>query len=283
MSRLLICTDLDRTLIPNGLLPESAGAMSKFRKLLEHPEVTLVYVTGRHMELVEEAIVQFGLPLPGFVIADVGSSIYEPDDSGWHYLDSWEEKIKPDWGGKTANELLLLTGDIKGLTLQEPAKQGPHKLSFYLDLNVAVEPLLAELSGRYEAQGISSNLVWSIDDDKQKGLLDILPASAGKSQSIEFLMAQLDILPGQVVFAGDSGNDLEVLSSHIPSVLVANASDELREQAREMAKSAGHEDKLYLARGGFHGMNGNYSAGILEGVIHFIPAMDKWIEESNEG
>lgn len=283
MSRLLVCTDLDRTLIPNGPLPESAGAMSKFRKLLEHPEVTLVYVTGRHMELVEEAIVQFGLPRPDFVIADVGSSIYEPDDSGWHYLDSWEEQIRPDWGGKTANELLLLTEDIKGLTLQESAKQGRHKLSFYLDLNVTVEPLLAELSGRYEAQGIRSNLVWSIDDDKQKGLLDILPASAGKSQSIEFLMAQLDILPGQVIFAGDSGNDLEVLSSHIPSVLVANASKELREQACEMAKSAGHEDKLYLARGGFHGMNGNYSAGILEGVIHFIPAMDKWIEESNEG
>ena len=279
MNRLLICTDLDRTLIPNGSQPESADAMEKFRRLVEHPEVILVYVTGRHMELVEQAIMQYNLPRPDYVIADVGSSIYELDDSGWHYLGEWEEYIRPDWGGKEAGELLSLIQDISGLTLQEPSKQGRHKLSFYLDLDVDIEPLLTELSDRYGQQGIRSNLVWSIDESAGTGLLDILPASAGKCRAIEFLMSLLDILPGQVVFAGDSGNDLEVLCSHIPAVLVANATDELRAQASEMAKSKGQEDKLYLARGGFHGMNGNYSAGILEGVVHYVPSVETWIEE----
>jgi len=34
---------------------------------------------------------------------------------------------------------------------------------------------------------------------------------------------------------------------------------------------------LYLAHGGLLGMNGNYSAGILEGVVHFIPATRDWL------
>ena len=54
--RLLICTDLDRTLLPNGVQPESPGARRRFAALASRPEVTLVYVTGRHRALVEQAI-----------------------------------------------------------------------------------------------------------------------------------------------------------------------------------------------------------------------------------
>jgi hypothetical protein len=28
---------------------------------------------------------------------------------------------------------------------------------------------------------------------------------------------------------------------------------------------------LYLPQGNFFGMNGNYAAGVLEGLVHFIP------------
>lgn len=37
MSRLLLCTDLDRTLLPNGSEPESEQARKKFSQLAEHP------------------------------------------------------------------------------------------------------------------------------------------------------------------------------------------------------------------------------------------------------
>jgi hypothetical protein len=29
------------------------------------------------------------------------------------------------------------------------------------------------------------------------------------------------------------------------------------------------------------GMNGNYSAGVLEGLVHFLPHMRKWLEETS--
>lgn len=47
MSGLLLCTDLDRTLLPNGSQPESEQARKKFHELVKQPQVTLVYVTVR--------------------------------------------------------------------------------------------------------------------------------------------------------------------------------------------------------------------------------------------
>ena len=39
---------------------------------------------------------------------------------------------------------------------------------------------------------------------------------------------------------------------------------------------------FYLAQGGFLGMNGNYSAGILEGVAYYLPDTQHWMEEDYE-
>jgi sucrose-6-phosphatase len=106
----------------------------------------------------------------------------------------------------------------------------------------------------------------------------VLPASASKLHALEFLRARLGISLNRTVFAGDSGNDMEVLVSRIPSVLVANAQESVRTEAVAHADLA----TLYLARGGLLGMNGNYSAGILEGVVHFLPATSGWLLSPEE-
>lgn len=66
MSRLFFCTDLNRTLLPNGPEPEpefeSEQARRNFHSLVDHAQVTLVYVTGRHQRLVEQAIEEYQLP-----------------------------------------------------------------------------------------------------------------------------------------------------------------------------------------------------------------------------
>jgi hypothetical protein len=85
---------------------------------------------------------------------------------------------------------------------------------------------------------------------------------------------------GDTVFAGDSGNDLPVLASEIPAVLVANASAEVRREALAQAAARGHADALYIARGGFMDMNGNYTAGVLEGVVHYQPELRSWLMEN---
>ncbi|MEW8195992.1 MAG: haloacid dehalogenase, partial [Candidatus Thiodiazotropha sp.] len=60
-----------------------------------------------------------------------------------------------------------------------------------------------------------------------------------------------------------------VLISPIPAVLVANAQPEVRQKAQQLVDENGNGDSLYMAKGGFMAMNGNYSAGILEGAAHY--------------
>jgi sucrose-6F-phosphate phosphohydrolase len=276
VKRFLLCTDMDRTLIPNGTQPESPSAKERFERLVSHEEVTLAYVTGRHRALIEQAIAEFGLPQPDFAIADVGTTIYHVDSSGWMQSDEWDAQIAPDWRGLTHDELCRLLSVFPELRLQEKEKQNRHKLSFYVPLETDVQALITEMDARLKYAEISANLIWSIDEPAGIGLLDVLPVSANKLHAIRFLMQQQGYTHDNTLFAGDSGNDLDVLMSDIRSVLVANADAETKQRA---AKA--NADALYVAKGGYLGMNGNYSAGILEGAAHYWPEVDAWLHELN--
>jgi len=275
MNRLLLCTDLDGTTLPNGDDIESEHARQKFCRLAAHPQVTLAYVTGRHQELVEQAIAEYHIPKADYVIADVGSTIYQVTDTGWKRDEEWENNISRDWNGKTTKELHSLLKDLD-LQSQEPSKQNKFKLSYYVSLDVDHENIISLAEEKLNQNSISCNLVWSVDPQAKIGLLDILPAGAGKRQAIEFLMRELGFNYSNTIFAGDSGNDICVLGSSILSVLVANAEDNVREAAISEAKAGNRLHALYLAKGNYLGMNGNYAAGILEGVTHFMPEAERW-------
>ena len=170
---------------------------------------------------------------------------------------------------------------IKALRPQERTKQNRHKLSYYVPLQSDRNQLSAVIRQRFEQQGIRARLIWSIDEPVGIGLLDILPASASKYHAIEALMRLHDFGYENTVFCGDSGNDIEVLASPVPAVLVANSQPEVRELARNQVDALGYGDRLYIARGGFMGMNGNYSAGMLEGIAHYHPHTLEWMGFGN--
>jgi sucrose-6F-phosphate phosphohydrolase len=269
--RLLLCTDLDRTLLPNGPQPESQGARNRFSKLAAEAGVTLVYVTGRDQSLVEQAIIEYQLPQPDYVIADVGSTIYEIQQGTWQHWARWEHEISPDWEGLSHDDMHSMFINLVQLRLQEQTRQNKYKLSYYVPLEADHQALMSQMHAILVARHIRANLIWSVDELANTGLLDVLPASASKQHAIEYLMQQLGFSLSNTVFAGDSGNDLTVLASPIHSVLVANASDEVRQQAMQLALNMGQMNALYIAKGDFLDMNGNYSAGILEGVVHYMP------------
>jgi hypothetical protein len=280
--KLLLCTDLDRTVLPNGSQPESDGARNRFAMLASRPEVTLAYVTGRDRQLVSKAIINYCLPQPDYVISDVGTTIYEIHDNNWQLWRDWQQEIAPDWAGRSHGDIRRLLLDIVDLQLQEPAKQNLYKSSFYVPLYADTEALSHDIRLRLEAGGIRTNLIWSIDEPRGVGLLDVLPARASKKHAVFFLMQRNGYAPGDTVFAGDSGNDLPVLASEIPAVLVANASAAVRREALSLAEAQGHTDALYIAQGGFMDMNGNYTAGVLEGVVHYQPEVRNWLMENSE-
>lgn len=281
--RLLICTDLDRTLIPNGPQSESPAARARFAALAARPEVTLAFVSGRHRALVQQAITYYRLPLPDFVIGDVGTTIYHVAGArDWTPLVEWQTEIGRDWQGRSRAEIKSLLGDIAALRPQECAKQNDYKLSYYVPLHSDRQQLSKLIDQRLQASGVNSRLIWSNDEPAGVGLLDVLPARASKYHAIEALMKIHGFSHADTVFCGDSGNDIEVLASPIPAVLVANSQPQVRELASRLARDGGHADRLYIAQGGFMGMNGNYSGGMLEGIAHYHPDTVAWMGFQSE-
>jgi len=278
---ILICTDLDGTLLPNGSQPESVTARPRFRALAARPEVRIAYVTGRHRELVGEAIERYDIPVPDFVIGDVGSSIYQVQADSWTAWPDWALHIGASWLGQSPQVIATLIADVDDeLLRQEPAKQGPFKLSYYTPADWERAARLAQIEERLEQQGIAANLIWSLDEHAGIGLLDVLPAAASKQAAIEFLLQRADFDRANTVCAGDSGNDLAMLTGPLQAVLVANAGAEVRADATALADAAGLGHLLYQAQGDFYGMNGCYAAGILEGLAHYLPETVKlWLEE----
>ena len=276
--RLLLCTDLDRTLIPNGSQPESPDAREVFATLAADPRVVLAYVTGRHRQLVEDALAQYQLPTPDFVIGDVGTTIYRLEaGSNWQPDTDWAHQVGADWNGKTNRDLQELLADVRALAPQEAHKQNLHKVSYYLALDSDLAALELAINRRLLSGAVRARLVWSVDEPAATGLLDILPSGASKYHAVTALQRNEGFSDKDTVFSGDSGNDIEVLASPIPAVLVANSEPAVQARAMREAAAERNSARLYIARGDFYGMNGNYSAGILEGIAHYHPRLLSWM------
>jgi len=277
-NNILLCSDMDRTILPNGDQEESSEVRSVLRLLVERPEIHIAYVSGRDKNLIQEAITEYDLPFPEYAVGDVGTTIYELTGNNWTPWEDWFREIAKDWNGSESEDL---TGILKGfdnLKLQEPEKQNRFKLSYYADKNANDRQLVDQIQAYLSKQKLSSRIIWSVDEQRNSGLVDILPQRASKLHAIRYLMDQKGYRKSKVVFCGDSGNDLNVLTSDIRAVLVKNASEDVRLEALESVVKNGRAETLYMAKGDFMGMNGNYTAGVLEGLAHFEPDVRPWIE-----
>ncbi|KKN34047.1 hypothetical protein LCGC14_0797690 [marine sediment metagenome] len=220
----------------------------------------------------KQAIKNYALPVPDFAITDVGTKIYQIARGKWQQMAEWEQEIDQDWHGKTHADLKQLLKPITELRLQESSKQNTHKLSFYVPLYLDKNSIVARVEAYLKDADIDASLLWSIDEPQNIGLLDVLPKNATKLHAVEFLQKKLNYKLNEVVFAGDSGNDLPVLTSQVPSVLVNNASAEIKRAALELSKHHKNDNALYIANDGLGPNSGNYSAGVLQGVSHFLPS-----------
>lgn len=276
MERILLCCDLDRTLIPNGNHAESDLARPIFSQIASNKSIILAYVTGRNKKLIRDAIQTYDLPIPDYAVGDVGATIYKPAEA-WANLSQWGDHIQKSWHHLGWEALKEALQDLTFLVLQEPENQYEYKLSYYADLEIDPNSLKEEIRRLLEPSGVKVNIILSKDDEKGVALVDILPQSASKKHAIEFLRNMEKLDAGRVMFAGDSGNDLDALTSGIPAVLVKNADDAVRREALTQVASVPYPDRLYMAKGDFLEMNGNYSAGVLEGLAHFFPETRLWM------
>ena len=281
-ARYLLCSDLDRTLIPNGMQEESPAARATLRALVMRAAFSVVYVTGRNRALVEAAIREHDLPWPDAVIGDVGSCIWSTFDASWSKWPQWEDRLRQDWDESRRAAIFELLHKEPGLEAQSDDRQSALKLSFLAEVG-DLPARCRRLRLLLRSKDLHANIIGSIDEVEEVGLIDVLPPLASKHSAIEMLMSSWGFQHWNTVCAGDSGNDLPFLTSALQSVLVANAEDSVRQRAVRLAARRGQQANLYLARGGFLGMNGYYSAGVLEGLAHYLPDIHAWIEAAAPG
>jgi HAD superfamily hydrolase (TIGR01484 family) len=262
----ILATDLDRTLLPNGRWQADPEAIPLFNELTRSNDVLLVYVTGRNLALTEAAIREYGVRHPDVLCGDVGTTIRKYRDNEWHFDRGWEELIhraSPRWN---AGEVRAAVADIQGMREQESEHLNQFKQSYYVDHSRKGAVLAAvdeRVSGRFDEV-----TVYSFDSQDGKGLLDFLPASATKQTALEFVAAEFDKPLGEVVFCGDSGNDIFPLTAGFAGVLVRNADEQLVEKVQH-AVEANPALQIYFARGDFRGLSGYYTSGVIEGCYHY--------------
>jgi HAD superfamily hydrolase (TIGR01484 family) len=257
----VLATDLDGTFIP---LPGNAGnraALERLRTARESRRFGLIYATGRHRQSVLAAIEEHRLPVPDWLVCDVGTSIYRHAGGGFELFAPFEAMLAEQTAGVGREQVEALLGDLAGMELQAAPRQGRFKVSY--DSAAGDAPRLAGLANRRLADaGLPYACLASIDPFAGHGLLDVLPIGASKAGALVWLATHADFTPDMVVFAGDSGNDLAALTCGFRAIVVANAPAALVEQVgREMTRRG-------LADRWFHATL-PATSGVLEGALHF--------------
>lgn len=262
----ILATDLDRTLLPNGSWQADSEAIKLFNELTQKNGVVVVYVTGRNLQLTEKAITEFGVRYPDVLCSDVGTSIRKYKNGMWTFDEGWVAHVKrtsPRWNAAAIKELLA---GIDGMREQESEHLNPFKQSYYVD-HAKREEVLREVDERVKGK-LDEVIIYSFDSQDGKGLLDLLPQSATKQTALEYVAEEFGADKEEVVFCGDSGNDIFPLTAGFSGVLVRNADDQLVENIKQ-AMAANPDLKIYFARGNFKGLNGYYTSGVIEGACHY--------------
>lgn len=266
MAPRILATDLDRTLLPNGKWPADPDAIERFNRLTVEHGVTVVYVTGRNLALTQAAIDEFGVRPPDVLCGDVGTTIRRFADGAWTADDGWEQHVlaaSPRW---SAEAVKAAVADLEGLEEQAAEHQNPFKQSYYVDLR-RKDDVLAEVDRRVKDR-FDEVIVYSYDSKDDLGLLDFLPNSATKRTALEYVAEAFGAPKREVVFCGDSGNDIFPLTAGFRGVLVRNADEQLVENVRA-AMARDPELEAYFARGEGPDASGYYTSGVIEGAYHY--------------
>jgi sucrose-6F-phosphate phosphohydrolase len=236
--RILVC-DIDGTLLDGDRATVGLAALSLFLRR-NRDDIRLVYATGRTFEATWRPIEKGVLPEPDAIASLVGTEIWFPD---WRRVDKrYILHISQKWDHEQVRETLSRWKHIKP---QSAEVQSPWKLSYYLRENP--REVIARLDAALRQRGVEAKIVYSGGK-----YLDIIPARSGKAGAVKFISEVWAGHRDPVLACGDSGNDLDMLTSAKNlGVAVGNAEASLADKVEEF-------NNLYRS-------NHPYAAGVLEG------------------
>ncbi|MEG4068236.1 sucrose-phosphate phosphatase [Microcoleus sp. Pol11C2] len=239
--KFLLVTDLDNTLVGD----DEATQVFNQRLQSQRSQICLVYATGRSNASTCELIAQKQLLAPDYLIAGVGSEIYQ---DGILDLD-WAEYLSQDWDKMAIASLAQQFSQLKPQSLKE---QNPWKISYCLEPAAENSSTVQALQQKLTESGLPAQIIFSSNSN-----VDILPQTSNKGNALFYLQKRLQIPSEATLVCGDSGNDISMFEQAVRGVIVANALSELLEWHREFGTT-----NHYLA--------GSVCAwGIMEGMAYF--------------
>lgn len=231
---MVLATDLDGTFL-GGV---SIQKQQLYDLIKNDSDAQLIFVTGRGLESVLPVLNDPGIPLPDYIICDVGATIVNG-----HTLEpvgSLQSDIEQRWPGRS--KITEQLQGIDGLSYQEVPQQ--RRCSFFTESELTIGRVRAAVNE------MDCEVIYSANR-----FLDVLPWGVNKGTSLTKLMAFLEINAEEVLVAGDTLNDLAMYRCGYKGVVVGNSEDKL------VKATAGIEDIYYAAAAG--------AGGIMEAILHF--------------
>lgn len=231
---MLLATDLDGTFLAGD--PEDR--LSLYQTIAAHPEIKLAYVTGRSLEAVLPLLADPTLPQPDYIIADVGATLVHGDSL--QPIQPLQSVVDARWPGESQ-----VASAIEAFGLERQDVPQARRCSYFCTPEQAANPALREI-----ADELGCDLLYSAEL-----YLDFLPKGVNKGSSLQALADWLELDHDQVLAAGDTLNDLSMLSASFHGVCVGQSESALLEATRS------HSRTLHANRPG--------CGGILEAFAHF--------------
>lgn len=231
---MLLATDLDGTFLAGD--PENR--LKLYRLISAHPEIDLVFVTGRGLESVLPLLSDPTIPQPDYIICDVGCTVVH--GASQQAIQPLQGEIDELWPGEQMVEDAL--SSIEGLQRQEVPQE--RRVSYFCHSDLVSEDMMAR------AEALACDVLFSAGK-----YLDILPQGVNKGHTLSRLVEHLGIDPEAVLVAGDTLNDLSMYQHGFKGVCVGESETGLLDATEQQARV-------------FHaGATG--CGGILEAVEHF--------------
>lgn len=259
----VLASDLDGTLIPLAGNKQNECDLRALSDLLSQADMSLIFVTGRHLELILDAAAVNRLPTPDWIICDVGSGIFKRHADGqFRRTDAYATHLRSILGERTVHSMHEQLSTLEPLSKQEEEKQTEFKLSYYCSAQVLQECTLA-IEAILTDGDFPFSVISSVDPFEDRGLIDLLPLGVSKAYALEWWCRHAGYEHDQVIYAGDSGNDAAALAAGYRAIVVGNAATEVLAAARAAHRAGNWDDRLYAA-------HAPASSGVLEGLRHFL-------------
>ena len=232
-------TDLDQNLLGDQ------QSLAPFLEIMRQHRRSISFgiATGRRLDSALKALRKYGIGQPDVLITSLGTEI--------HYAPNltrdvaWSRHINHQW---QRDEVVLALAEMPGLKMQSRHCQNKFKVSYYIDPSVA--PDIHAIKKALLQQEQTVNAIFSFGQ-----FLDVVPCRASKGFALRWAAGQLGIPLENIMVAGGSGADEDMMRGNTRAVVVGNRHHE------ELSDLAAIEN-IYFAKQ-------DYAAGILEAMEHY--------------